>query len=128
MMRHLDINLTVTVNRLDLLNILVKNRTQHAKIYEEAVEGFAEHARKKVESLLSLCSGKEDIILRLEAPKDYTSAYDTVIGMLEMHEGETIELRASEFRKLAQDRWEWMDDFLLSNSRYSATAMRALSS
>ena len=51
--------------------------------------------------------------------------YDSAIAALKMHaaaDGHTIKLDASTFRKLAEDQWDWTEDFLTSNSQYSETA------
>ena len=125
MMRNLGINFNVNVNVADLLVKLKANRTQHQKVYAESVEGFKDHAMSRIRSALELTTGKEDIAIHLSAPRNYTAAYDTAISALTMHQeagNETIGLDASTFRKMAEDKWDWMDEFLISNSDYSATA------
>ena len=125
-MRNID--LTINVNKEELLKKLKVNLEEHKKIYKEAVEGFKDHAKKELDSLLSRCDGRQNIYLSLAAPEDHSSAYKTVIGMLEMANDEEIELGAAEFRNLVEDQWDWMENWLLSNSAYSGTAVRKFSS
>ena len=115
-------DLKVTVKKIELLDRLKVNLLEHKQIYKEAVEGFKIHARKQLEDLLGRCNGKEQIYLSLSAPEDHSSAYTTVIGMLEMATDTEIELSAKEYRNLVEDKWDWMEDWLLSNRAYSSTA------
>ena len=126
MMRGLNINLRVTIDRASLLEKLIANRERHGVMFTEAVVGFKDHAASKLSKVLERCTGKEDVYLHLSAPTDNTSAYTTVIEMLQDHKGETIEMSASEYRMLAQDKWDWTDEWLTSNSVYSSTATRVL--
>lgn len=119
-MRNVD--LTIRVNKKDLLEKLRVNLKEHKQIYKEAVEGFKGHAKKELDLLLSKCDGRQNVYLHLEAPQDHSSAYQTVIGMLEMATDEEIELGAGEFRNFVEDKWDWMENWLVSNSRYSGTA------
>jgi hypothetical protein len=125
MMRDQNIHVNVTVDREELLARLVVNRTKHKTMYVEAVAGFKDQARRTLEKALAGCTGKEDVLVHLSAPQNMTGAYDTVIEMLQMHKGDTIDLSASEFRKLAQDKWDWTDSWLSSNRGYSGTVAAA---
>ena len=122
MMREAGISMNVKVSRVRLLEQLRVNLRRHRTIYQEAVVGFNEQARKKLEQVLRRVTGTEDIYLNLTAPKDYSEAYKTAIEMLEWSNDDEITLSASEFRKLAQDKWDWMDTWLASNSAVSETA------
>ena len=118
MMRHLNLNMNMNVPREKLLTELRVNRIRHKEIVKEARVSYVAKAEKVL--LVRLGQIKEGEIVRLDfslrPPQDYTAAYDTAIQMLEWSTDETVEVSASEFRKLAMDEWDWMDDFLITNS------------
>jgi len=113
-----------TVRKNWLLDKLKENREQHGKCYKEAREGYIEVAQEKLlEKLEKLKEGKVTrLSFKLDVPTDHTSAYDTVIEMLEAHEREEVTLTAMEFRMFVQDEWDWMDSWLVANSHYSNLA------
>lgn len=114
----------VTVSTSELLAKLRENRDRHGKMYKEAVEGFLKEAKTKLESKLELVGRGviRDISVSLHPPTDYTSQYETTIGMLEMHQEDTIELDYDEYRCFVEDEWDWLSGWLTSNSRWSNTA------
>ena len=124
MMRHLNLNMEMNVPREKLLMELRVNRSRHKEIIKEARVSYVAKAEKVL--LAKLGQIKEGNIVQLSfslrPPQDYTTAYDTAIQMLEWSTDETVAISASEFRKLAMDEWDWMDDFLLSNSVGSVRA------
>lgn len=125
MMRDLGINFTVNVDVENTLKKLKTNRKRHLKAYKESVAGFKDHALGKIKRALEKVDGTADVYFRLEAPKNYTSAYDSAIGALTMHleaGNKNIDLDASTVRKMTEDKWDWMDSWLTSNSGYSSTA------
>jgi hypothetical protein len=128
-MSRLNLATKMTFNRDELLSKLSANRDLHAKVVLEARTGYLEQAQKALSSRLKqLQEGKiVSLSFTLNPPVDMTSAYDTVIEMLQMSKDTTIELTASEFRCLVQDIWDWSDSFWASNSAYSVTASRRVS-
>jgi len=124
-MARLNVQMKVNVSRTKILEMLKKNRANHAYIVEEAEKGYLAAALAAVARCdKDLKAGKvvnlSDYALRL--PVDYRSAYDTVIAMLELSEDETIALAADEFRQFIQDEWDWKDGFVKQNAAYSSTA------
>jgi len=115
---------TVTVRKAELLEALHRNRDQHRQIFEEACAGFRREATEL------LCRRLEDakqgrrinLSFGLVQPMDQTPEYDQAIKMCEMSVDDTIELSSHEFQCFVMDRWEWRDQFLMSNARYSSTA------
>jgi len=122
-MQGLD-KMKVVVSKTTVLEALKKNRDLHKTIVKEAREGYVIQARKALEKeLKKLEAGKPVRIgIHLELPSDNTKVYDTAIQMLEMHEGESVELDAAQFRVLVMNKWDWMDQFLFANRGYSQTA------
>ena len=124
-MRMLNVKMEVKVSREDLLAKLKENRANHAKIVAEARLGYLERAIKKAEAAIADLKAGKPVSLQsyaLRMPEDYTSAYSTVIEMLEWSKDETITLAADEFRQFVEDRWDWKDGFLSTNALYSSTA------
>jgi acyl-CoA reductase-like NAD-dependent aldehyde dehydrogenase len=124
MMAGLSINLTTTVDRVRLLEKVKENAAKHKAVVAEARAGYLERARKALEARLAeLATGKVvSLTFSLNPPQDYTSAYETVIRMLEWTKDETVTLQADEFRHLIEDRWDWTDRFYAGNSLYSKRA------
>jgi len=116
--------MTTKVKKADLLETLKKNRDQHHKIFEEALEGYRKEMEATLETALELVKKGKRIVHRisLPVPTNETSSYDTAIKMLEMGTEDVIELSAQDFACLVEDKWEWRDAFLTSNSSYSETA------
>jgi hypothetical protein len=127
-MSRLNVMMQTTVKREALLARLRENRENHARIVAEAKAGYLEAAIRNAEAALTeLRAGKpinlQSAVLRL--PEDYTSAYDTVIKMLEWSTDDTITLQADEFRQFVEDCWDWKDGFVATNTRYAASLVGA---
>ncbi len=124
MMRNANIAMTTTVNKIDLLATLRKNREGHKEIVQEARNGYIKKARLALEHRLEeLRTGKlVALSFNLQTPLDYTEVYDNSIAMLEWNTRAEIELQADEFRQLVRDEWDWSSSFYATNSHYSVGA------
>jgi hypothetical protein len=94
-------------------------------VFEAAVEGWytqcqaeLERARKRI-----LKSAPRNMYLSLEAPKDHTRDYDRAIAMVEMHQGETIQLTEEDVAQYIQDDWRWKRAFINNSSSYAAATV-----
>ena len=116
--------LTTRINVEELLVILKKNRSNHKKIFLEAVRGYKREMIKYLRKMLKDVRAGKSVHhhITLSTPCNMTSEYDTVIRMLEMHSDETIELTMETFMAYVEDKWGWKRDFLMSNAGYSQTA------
>lgn len=117
------LNLTITADRVEVLNALRKNRETHAQEVAEARIGYVERAKKALAAKLDeLASGKlSRLAFDLHMPLDMTEAYDTAIHMLELHKEATLSLDATQVQSFMEDKWDWTTEFLAVNSRYSDT-------
>jgi hypothetical protein len=115
---------TVKVRKEEALAILKRNRAEHREIFEEAVEGYRKAVTAHLEHMLAdIKAGKRiEHQIRLAQPTDQTKEYDRAIKMLEMSVDDEIELDERSFANFIMDDWSWMDQFLLSNTRYSPKA------
>jgi len=121
---------TVKVKKAELSTIVAEKRRGHTKIVKEAIEGYRKQAMKLLEDHIErLKKGRHQIVqIYLTEPQDHTKDYDRVLKMIEMHIGPTIEISQTDFAKYVMDDWEWKQQFLSSNSTYSATAAAAMGS
>ena len=113
--------MSVECNVKEVLDILRKNKTEHSDMVKEARVGYVDQAREKLEvELKRVATGYlKGLYVHLDPPRDYTSQYETVIKMLEMHSHELITLNANEVRMFIEDKWDWSKDFIGTNSAYS---------
>jgi hypothetical protein len=112
----------ITVNKAELLAVLQHNREQHRKLFEDALKGWHEACLSELERLLQLSRENkvdQNLMVNLPRPTDHTTDYNRVIGMLEMHVGDEIEIDDAEYAQFVQDDWGWRGRWLLSNSAYS---------
>jgi len=118
----------IRVDKDDLLKKVQKNRDAHRGIFEEAVEGYRKRSVEILEEhIQKIKAGKlEEVYVRLPRPSDHTKDYDRVIEMLEMHEDTSIEIDEDHFASYVMDDWSWKNEFLATNSTYSATAKRLM--
>jgi hypothetical protein len=123
-MRYNNITMKTTIKRGDLLEKLRTNRELHAKIVQEAREGYVKSAKVALaHKMEELAAGKiAALTFSLRTPVDCTQVYDTTIKMLEMNVDDTVVLAADEFRNLVEDQWDWSREFYASNASYSRTA------
>jgi len=100
---------SINVNKDELLTILKENRSQHQHLYVEAVNGFHEEVRERLEEALRLASSDEKYITNLDltSPQSHIKDYDRVIGMLELATETEIELNNNEYDQYVNDEWHW---------------------
>jgi len=116
--------MTVTVDRVQVLDIVRANREKHHTIVEEARTGYIDKARAALEKRLQqLKAGKvASLHFSLAPPQDHTEAYDTIIEMLQLHTEAEVRLSASQVRHFVMDQWDWKTAFLTTNALYSKMA------
>jgi hypothetical protein len=121
MMNHLGISMSITCKKSEVLARLKTNRDQHTQLVKEAREGYVAKAQEELIKKLGLLKEGKIVGLSftLKVPKDFTTVYNTTIGMLEAHTKEEIDLTADEYRHLMEDSWDWTRDFIASNVSYS---------
>ena len=119
----------VTVPKGDLINLIQMNRDGHQAIFDEAVEGYRKAAEKLLERHLAAVKkgSLAAVFINLPRPVNHTKDYDRVLTMLKMSIGDTIEVTQEDFAMYAMDDWRWKQEFLRTNSEYSASAMAAFS-
>ena len=104
-----------------LLDILETNRGKHRDIFLKAIEGYKKYAIAEFEKRIdAIRSGKKwDRYIHLDEPKDQTSDYDRIIGMVKANTEDGIELSEDDYRKYVLDKWEWKKAFASSAKNYT---------
>lgn len=107
----------------DLRAIVQKNRDEHCKIFEEALDGYRKTAISELETMLERAKkGKRVVEVRVHLPMpcDHTREYDAVIKMLELTADATVLLDQQEFTQYVMEDWDWMRDFLGASRVYGS--------
>lgn len=120
----------VKVNKSELLTTLRANLTEHQSIFEEALDGYKKKVIEILERKLADARAGKRIPehISIPMPVNQSHEYKRTIRMLEMSVEDTVTLTAQEFDMYVMDRWQWKQNFLTSNSAYSAKAMTITSS
>lgn len=124
----------IRVKKDELLSVLKTNRTKHISEYNEALLGYREDLEKLyVDVLADVIDLKESKAIEkfkqptnLPKPIDNSKQYDLIIGMLEMHIGDEIELDQSEYRHYVMDEWDWSAAVATTNIYYAEKYKSAL--
>ncbi len=115
----------VTVIKVDLLEVLRKNREAHRATYLKAAEGYRNAVELALESALKYIRDGQAIapnlarMTSLTIPTEHTKDYDRVIRMLEMSTADEITVTETQFSQFVLDDWSWKQAFIGSTSRYS---------
>jgi chromosome condensin MukBEF complex kleisin-like MukF subunit len=116
----------VKLERETLLKKVKENKEKHVVLFNEAWIGYCEHVQKQLQEALD--QSRQDIFkgfTKLTAPdifdipKNWESAYEDVIAMLEMSIDSEIILDYHDFRKYVMDRWDWKEQFQMSSIKYT---------
>lgn len=117
----------VRVNKGDLLEAVKKNRDDHRKIFEEALDGWRKQVVEALEQAYK--EAKEGKNFRmwfdLPRPEDHTKEYDQAITMLEFSMDDELELTQGEFAMYVMDEWGWQRTFAGMAQSYNSTTANA---
>ena len=110
----------IKVEKQELLEKLVDNRTKHVSEYEQAVDGFRQSVIDELTEYLDRAKSGKGVrtTITFDEPRCHEDDYSTVIEMLEMSVDEEIYITMSEFRQYVQDKWHWKDSFSTTNMKY----------
>lgn len=113
----------VKVGKVELLEVLRKNRIKHIADYEQSVIDYKEAVIKVAKENLKLVnSGDLSKIAKVRtipnAPVSYESSYTRAIRMLEMSIDDVIELEEDLFNQLVLDEWAWKQSFVGASMLY----------
>ncbi|NIU00294.1 MAG: hypothetical protein GWN01_04965 [Nitrosopumilaceae archaeon] len=110
----------IKVQKNELLEKLLANRTNHVEEYEKAVEGYREAVIEELQGYLddAIEGRRVKTHIIFDEPSCHKKDYDTVIEMLQMSVDDEICITMNEFRQYVQDQWNWKESFSMTNSKY----------
>ena len=110
----------VTVKKEDLIKRLKENLENHKKTYETACEGFRIEIKERLDKATEQYKeGKTPSPINFVPPETHEEDYEVIISMLEMSVDEEVTLSISEYRRYAEDKWDWAERFKLTASTYT---------
>jgi hypothetical protein len=117
---------SVKINKLELLKIVLENKTKHVSEFNEAVEDYKTLAVKIAKHNLELANtGDLDKIKDIKsvpsAPTSYEADYNRAARMLELSVDDVIELEDVVFNQLVLDEWAWKRSFTTSSMLYKSS-------
>lgn len=114
----------IKVRKDVLLAKLEENKGKHRAVFEAALGGFREEATRILEQNLAYVKeGKtRKLYISMPVPKDHTSDYDRVIGMVQMDQDPMFVLSELDYSRYVDDNWEWTSEFGTTSMRYAAGA------
>lgn len=112
----------ITVRKSDLLAVLADNAKAHSSIYAQAVEAYRAKAIAALDKLIA--DVRDGAVVRLSVwnlpvPEDHSADYSRAINMLQMHQGDSIELDEEAYSRLVDDEWEWRGSWLGNTMAYA---------
>jgi hypothetical protein len=110
----------VTVNKVELLETIKKNRQTHEAEFKEATQGYRSESVKVLTQMLKDAKAEKEFksYTGLEQPPCHLQEYDRVIKMLEMSVYEIIKLSETQFNNFVMDNWNWSNQFKTVNASY----------
>ncbi len=114
---------SVLLNKKELLNIVVENRSKHIIAYKESVVDYKAAAIKLAKENLELANtGELDKIAKFKvlpsAPVSHEKEYDRAIRMLELSIENEIAVEEAVFNQLVLDEWHWKNNFVATSTLY----------
>lgn len=120
-MRNFVHDMTINVNKNELINILTENKNKHIKNRKEAIKNWQLECKERLTKQLTELSetGNIKVLSVLQhPPEDMSSNYQSAIDMLTWHTQDSVTLDQEQFAAFVQDKWEWSSHWTLSNSKY----------
>lgn len=114
------------LDKTELLKILRENRSKHQKVYEKALEGFQDDAKRQLESELDRIKRGDykSVVVRMTAPQNHTRDYDRAIRMVQLHRDNTIRLSEQDAARYIEDDWGWKQEWLQNSTQYAAATVQ----
>lgn len=97
------------------------NRAKHVAEYEQATERYRLSMRVFFTAQAKRIEEGHDFERRFDGPvpRSWTDQYDQAIGMLVLHQRDTIDLDGEDYRQLVKDDWGWKQEFAATNASYA---------
>lgn len=97
-------NRTIKISKSKLIETIQKNKEEHIKDYDEAVEAYKKEGAKQLKDCKKqLDDGSLKIKLQLVTPVNRATEYDKIIEMFNWELNDEVELSQSEFNDYVHD-------------------------
>ena len=127
---------TIRIKKLQLKEKLEENLKLHDDVYNEALDAYWDEVSRDLNHWVKsakreikerdITHGGIRININIDAPENHSRAYENAIQQLEYEVNDIVELDQREFNSYVLNQWDWVDSFVMSNSKYSsATSMSA---
>lgn len=120
MPRDYSTEVKIKVDRL--LEILKANKETHVAEFERAATIYKDRATEALGKRIDELRAGQTLSLtfRLVEPVNYAAEYDTIIGMLELHDDTHIVLSYGEYQQFVENKWAWTGHFAANTQVYLA--------
>ena len=116
MQRH---HRTIIVDKKKLIAQIKKNKEEHIKEYNKAVDAYRIEAAKQLTQLRErLEEGELTLKLDLVTPVNIEDQYDSLVNMFEWDKSKTVELNTSEYKEYIENKTDFAVRASLSNTAY----------
>ena len=114
----------IMVSKKQLLKTLKNNRTNHKRIFEDAMIGFRKAVVKELTTALKQAKNGGKLILKVNLihPISFEEDYNKAIGLLELCVSETVDIDEIDYRNYILDDWGWKSTFSSASSSYSSVS------
>lgn len=114
-------SLTMNFEVKKLVQILEKNRAQHAKQYEEMCCAYRKKCIEILKDKITKLEANQTVSGRtgLEEPFNYLSEYDDALHMLKNTSDTHIELASYQYKQFVMDDWPQKKQFTQVGTSYS---------
>lgn len=121
MFRGSKVDLSISIEREQLIQILSENKDKHVGLFHKAMEGYKkELIRLAEENLARAREGQDPKSLRHQKPTNYAPQYDRALGMLKLSADEKVTVSAYDYARFVEDDWDWKDQFVAVSAAYGA--------
>lgn len=125
--RHGEIDITVTVEKAELLARLKANREKHSKEYDGAIRAWQEALKVAIADVdVSTCFSAPEALETLleECPESHIQEYEQAIDMFTMCTTSEIKLDSESFNTFCRDDWGWKE-YASTNRFYTRARLRS---
>lgn len=113
-----------------VLSKLKENERVHRETYEDALKNWHQKMLTDLRRLareFKKATPKDSLDINLynqlisenTQPRSYLTEYEIAIEWIENSVDEKILLTQSQFRQYIKDNWEWTDEFIVANAKYT---------
>ena len=122
----------ITVIKKDLIKKLQENLKIHEEENKDSMRGWRQKVMAASAGLANEASYTGDVFtteslkkkkqivdnLFFDQPVDHSEDYKVILGMLEIHQADYVNLSEKQYKQYWLDDWDWKDQWATTNSSY----------